>query len=244
MRKRALGWLAAALLAVTAASAVVAYSQTAQTPPSAAPGTRVRDRTIVVTGEGSVEATPDRATVALSVIVQRPTARDAQQQSAATMARIIRALIAAGVPQNAIRTSTVSLYPQRRNDSSGTGPIVGYQAANRVVVTVDDISRVGQVIDAGVGAGADGVDSLTWSLRDATAARTEALRLAVQSAQATAGAIASAAGAGAVRLVRIEQTSAVVSPRLAIGAMQAAPATPVLPGTMPVEAQVRAVYTF
>jgi uncharacterized protein len=246
MRKRLLGWLAAALLAVTAASAGVAYSQTAQTPPPAAPGagTGVRDRTIVVTGEGSVEATPDRATVALSVIVQRPTARDAQQQSASTMAQIVRALIAAGVPQNAIRTSTVSLYPQRRNDSSGTGPIVGYQAANRVVVTVDDISRVGQVIDAGVGAGADGVDSLTWSLRDATAARTEALRLAVQSAQATAGAIASAAGAGAVRLVRIEQTSAVVSPRLAIGVMQAAPATPVLPGTMPVEAQVRAVYTF
>jgi len=50
----------------------------------------------VVTGDGSVDATPDRATVALSVIVQRPTAQEAQQQSAATMSQVVRAIVAAG----------------------------------------------------------------------------------------------------------------------------------------------------
>jgi uncharacterized protein len=159
------------------------------------------------------------------------------------MAQVVRAIVTAGIPETAIRTSTVSLYPQHRPDAGGAGPIIGYQAMNRVVVTVDDISRVGQVIDAGVGAGADGVDSLNWSLRDATAARAQALRLAVQNAQATASTIASAAGVGSIRLVRIEQTSAVVYPRPAV-MMQAAPATPVLPGTMPVDVQVRAVYAF
>jgi uncharacterized protein YggE len=242
---RSLGWVAAGLVAATAAWAGAAYSQTAQTPPLPGPGgPAIRERTIVVTGEGSVEATPDRATVALSVTVQRPAARDAQQQSAATMAQIVRAIVAVGIPQNAIHTSTVSLYPQHRPDAGGGGPVIGYQAMNRVVVTVDDISRVGQVIDAGVGAGADGIDSLNWSLRDPTAARAQALRLAVQNAHTTAAAIASAAGAGNIRLVRIEQTSAVVYPRPAVGVMQAAPATPVLPGTMPVDAQVRAVYAF
>jgi uncharacterized protein len=242
MRMRSLGWVAAALIAVTAAWAGAAGGQTAQAPSSPAPG--MRERTIVVTGEGSVDVVPDRATVALSVIVQRPTAQEAQQQGAATMTQIVRAIIAAGIPQNAIRTSTVSLYPQHRPQAGGEGPIIGYQAVNRVVVTVDDISRVGQVIDAGVGAGADGVDSLNWGLRDATAVRAQALRVAVQNAQATAAAIASAAGIGNIRLIRIEENSAVVYPRPAVGVMQAAPATPVLPGTMPVDVQVRAVYAF
>jgi uncharacterized protein YggE len=230
------------LLAVGCAG--VAYSQTSQTPvppPGAAP--MARERTIVVTGSGSVDATPDRAMIGLSVIVQRPTAQEAQQQNAATMAQVVRQIVAAGIPQTNIRTATVSLYPQRRPDSGGTGPIIGYQAVNRVVVTVDDISRAGQVIDAGVGAGANGVDGVEWTVRDASSYRTQALRLAVQNAQATANAIASAAGVGGLRLLRIEQAGAVIAPR-AVGVMQSTAVTAVLPGTMPVNAEVRAVYAF
>jgi uncharacterized protein YggE len=238
-------WLVAGLILLAVGCAGVAYSQTAPAPMPAPGGPpAARERTIAVTGEGSVDATPDRATVALSVIVQRPTAQEAQQQSAATMAQVVRQIVAAGIPQTAIRTATVSLYPQHRPDSGGTGPITGYQSVNRVVVTVDDISRVGQVIDAGVGAGANGVDSVTWTLRDATAYRTQALRIAVQNARATANAIASAAGISGLRLLRIEQTSAIVAPRAGLAVIQAAPVTPVLPGTMPLSVQVRAVYTF
>lgn len=242
MRMPSFRWAAAGLALLAVGCAGAAYSQTAPAP-MPVPG---RERTIVVTGDGSVDATPDRATVALSVIVQRPTAQEAQQQSAATMAQVVRQIVAAGIPQTAIRTATVSLYPQHRPDSGGTGPITGYQSVNRVIVTVDDISRVGQVIDAGVGAGANGVDSVNWTLRDATAYRAQAIRIAVQNAQATANAIASAAGVGGLRLLRIEQVGVVVVPRPGLGVMQAAPApaTPVLPGTMPVNAEVRAVFAF
>ena len=244
MQTTTLRWLVPTVL-LLALGAGAAYSQT--TPiPSPMPGgpPAARERTIVVTGDGSVDATPDRATVALSVIVQRATAREAQQQSAAAMAQVVRAIDAAGIPQTAVRTSTVSLYPQHAPNSGGTGPIIGYQSVNRVVVTVDDISRVGQVIDAGVGAGANGVDSVEWTLRDATAYRAQAIRIAVQNAQATANAIAAAAGVRGLRLIRIEQAGAVVGPRIGVGVMQAAPATPVLPGTMPVNAEVRAVFAF
>ncbi|HEV2439031.1 MAG TPA: SIMPL domain-containing protein [bacterium] len=244
MRMPSFRWLVPGLLLLAVGGAGVAYSQTAPAPMPGPGGPPARERTIVVTGDGSVDATPDRATVALSVIVQRPTAQEAQQQSAATMAQVVSKIVAAGVPQTAIRTTTVSLYPQHRPDQSGQGPITGYQSVNRVVVTLDDITRVGQVIDAGVGAGANGVDSVNWTLRDATAYRTQALRLAVQNAQAAANAIASAAGVGGLRLLRIEQVGAIAYPRPGIGVMQAAPATPVLPGTMPVSVEVRAVYAF
>lgn len=245
MRTLSFRWLAAGLILAAVGCAGTAYSQTAPAPMPAPGGPpAARERTIVVTGEGSVDATPDRATVAFSVIVQRPTAQEAQQQNAATMAQVVSKIVAAGIPQTAIRTTTVSLYPQHRPDQGGQGPITGYQSINRVVVTIDDISRVGQMIDAGVGAGANGVDSVTWTLRDATAYRTQALRIAVQNAQATATAIASAAGVGGLRLLRIEQVGAIVIPRPGIGMAQAATATPVLLGTMPVNVQVRAVYGF
>lgn len=245
MRMLSFRWLAAGLILLTVGGAGAAYSQTAPAPMPAPGGPPVaRDRTIVVTGEGSVDATPDRATVALSVIVLRATAQEAQQQSAATMAQVVRQIVAAGIPQTAIRTTTVSLYPQRRPEPGGVGPITGYQSVNRVVVTIDDISRVGQVIDAGVAAGANGVDSVNWTLRDATAYRTQALRIAVQNAQAAANAIAAAAGVTGLRLLRIELVGAVVVPRQGFGVMEAAPATPVLPGTMPLSVQVRAVYGF
>jgi uncharacterized protein YggE len=247
MRTPPFRWTAAALVAAALGCAGVAYSQTAQAPvpAPAAPGGTARGRTIVVAGEGSVDATPDRATVSLSVVVQRPTAREAQQQNAATMAQVMRQVAAAGIPPSAIRTTAVSLFPQHRpQPGGGEGPITGYEAVNRIVVTVDDISRIGQVIDAAVGGGANGVDGLEWSLRDAAAARAQALRIAVQNAQATANAIAAAAGVGGLRLVRIDEVTAVPGPRPGVAMAAAAPSTPVVPGTMPVRAGVRVVYAF
>src|SRR5579864_2916292 len=119
MRAVSFRWVTGGLILLAVGCAGAAYSQTVPPPGPPVAG----ERTIVVTGDGSVDATPDRATVALSVIVLRPTAQEAQQQSAATMAQVVRAIVAAGVPQTAIRTTTVSLYPQHRPDSGNKGPI-------------------------------------------------------------------------------------------------------------------------
>ena len=242
MRTLPYRWLGALLIILTVAAAGVAHGQPAPAP--APDGRPAAARTIVVTGQGTVEAVPDRAIIALAVIVVRPTAQDAQRESAAAMTQIVGKILALGLPQSAVRTTTVSLFPQRRPESGGTGPITGYQAENRVIVTLDDLSRAGQVIDTGVAAGANGVDGLEWQLRDPTGYRTQALRLAVQDARATATAIAEAAGVGGLRLVRIEQAGAIPVPRPGIAMAQVAAGTPVLPGTVPVVMQVRAVYTF
>jgi uncharacterized protein len=240
MRTPLLRWLTGGVVVLALGCAGVAYSQ----PSPASMPARPEQRTIVVTGDGTVEAVPDRAAITLAVTVVRPTAQDAQRQSAATMTQIVRQLLALGLPQSAIRTTTVSLVPQRRPQSEGVGPIVGYEADNRVAVTVDDISRAGQVIDTGVAAGANGVDSLNWELRDPSVPQAQALRIAVQNAQATASAIAAAAGVTGLRLIRIEEVGATPVPRLGFAVAQVAAATPVLPGTLPVSAHVRAVYAF
>ncbi len=197
---------------------------------------------IVVTGRGSVEATPDEATVVLGVQSVRPTAREAQDQSSAVMDQIVRQILALGIPREKIHTTTIALYAQRKPGAESE-EITGYAATNRITVTVDELRLVGRVIDMSVAAGANTLDGLTFGVRDLSAYRAQAFKIAVQDAQATASAIASAAGVSLFHLARIEEVGAVVGPR-ALGVEAAAVSTQVMPGMIPVAAEVRAVYEF
>jgi uncharacterized protein len=197
---------------------------------------------IVVSGRGIVEAIPDRALVTIGAQITRPTAREAQEQAGATMTQVLRQVTALGIPRERIQTVGISLYPQRRPPS---GDISGYQAVQRAAVTVDDLALAGRVLDAAVAAGANLVDGVSFTLRDPAVSRTRAFAAAVQDARASANALATAAGVSISRVVRIEEVGAAV-PIVRGPALQAAPdaSTPVLPGTLSVSVQVRAVFAF
>ena len=232
---------AAILLAGNPAGAAPATAQTPVPAPGAL-GPIFPGQTIIVTGRGTVEAMPDRATVSVGSQITRPTAQDAQQRAGATMTQIIDRITALGIPRERIRTIEINLFPQRRPPS---GEISGYQAVQRVTVTVDDLALVGRVVDAAVAGGATLLDGVTFALRDPAASRTRALAAAVQDARTTANALASAAGVTILRVVRIEEAGAGVPGPRVVG-FQGAPeaATPVLPGTLTVNVQVRAVFAF
>jgi len=228
-------------LGALAVLATLPAASFAQTP--SAPGAADRAaRTIIVTGQGSVDATPDQARITMGVEAVRPTAQAAQNAANTVMDQIVRQVTALGIPKEQIRTSSLDLTPQRK-PGSDNNPITGYVATNRVTVVVDDLRLTGRVVDAAVGAGANEVDSLSFGLKDPSAYRARALRLAVQDAQATAAALASAAAVGPIHLVQVEELGSSAAPRL----MVAAPAqamTTVLPGIVTVTASVRAVYAF
>jgi hypothetical protein len=121
----------------------------------------------------------------------------------------------------------------------------GYQAINHISVTIDDLKLVGRVIDKAVAAGANAVEGVSFGVRDPSAYRARAFRLAVQNAYATASALASAAGVSNLRVVRIDETGQVFFPRIGIATpMQAAPSTPIMPGTLPLTVQIQVVYAF
>jgi uncharacterized protein len=201
-------------------------------------------RLITVNGQGTVETTPDQATIMLGIQVTRPTAQDALDQANMVMDQIVRQIMALGIPREQIHTANVSLYFLRRPSPGITEPS-GYQASNNVVVTVDDLKLVGRAIDKAVAAGANSVEGLTFGVRDSSTYRARALRLAVQNAHATASALASAAGVSNLRVVRIDETGQFLVPRIGIAApMQAAPSTPIMPGTLPLTVQIQVVYAF
>lgn len=238
---RAILWTCLGSLTLAACAPAASLAQSVPLP-EPGPVPFVARHVIVVTGRGSVDAPADQATVSLGVQTIRPTAREAQDQSSAAMAQIIRQVQALGVPADKIRTTAVDLFPQRRSDG-GQERITGYQATNRITVTVEDLRLVGRVIDASVASGANTLDGLTFGVRDVSAYRAQAFKIAVQDAQATASAIASAAGVSPIHLARIDEIEAVGGPRPLVVAAPAV-ATPVLPGPVQITVQVRAVYEF
>jgi uncharacterized protein YggE len=200
---------------------------------------------LVVTGNAEVSATPDRAVVDLGAVVEAKNALDAQKQIAQVMQRVIKDIKAQGIKEEKIRTAGLSLSPvyahpsPKANQPPEAPRIVGYQATNTVRVQVDDIERAGAVIDAGISAGANQLNSLSFDLRDDLTLRKQALQLAAQEARAKAEAIASALNLQLGEVIEVSeeggQSHHPVERRFAVSA---AADTPVQPGQVQVSAGV------
>lgn len=157
------------------------------------PAASAADRTIVAPGIGRLAVQPDVATIRLGVSITRPTATDAREAAAATMTAVLEAITAAGAARRDVRTSLVGLGPIT-DYSSERGPrVTGYQLTNTVEVTVRDLSSAGQVIDAGLAAGASSLDGLEFRLDDQAPAEDAARRAAVEDARRRATTLAAAA---------------------------------------------------
>jgi uncharacterized protein YggE len=152
---------------------------------------------VTVSGRGSVEAEADRARVFLAVETEAESAQDAAAANADAMTAVTAAVRAAGEDAEGFRltTSGYGLNPRYASEAGDSRTrIVGYTARNTLEVTVDEVDRVGALIDAGLGAGANRVAGLNFEIRDPEPLRTEALREAVRLARAEAETMADALG--------------------------------------------------
>ncbi|HVH82779.1 MAG TPA: SIMPL domain-containing protein, partial [Steroidobacteraceae bacterium] len=138
-----------------------------------------------------------------------------------------------------------SLSPNYQYHTSGGEPtITGYTALNVVEVTLDDLARIGDVIDAATRAGANRVQGIQFTVRDQDAVRAQALREAATRAHAEAEVLAGALNLRILRVLSVEESSpqiVPVRPRLAVARAAASTAevpTPVEAGTLDVSANV------
>ena len=149
---------------------------------------------ISVSGEGIVEATPDRAKISVGVVTQAKNPSEVQNSNAKAAANVINAIMALGIERKNISTGNYTFNPSYRHADNGKRILEGYEAANSVTIIVDDLNLVGKVIDAALSHGANQVDSLNFGLRNKNAYQDEALRLAVLDARHKAEIVAHALG--------------------------------------------------
>ena len=162
------------------------------------------DTKITVTGSGEVLIPADVAVISLGVNVRSAEAPSAQAEANEVIAKIREALTAAGIDEEDISTGYINLYAAY-DYSSSVERITGYNASSTLAVKVTDMTRVGEVIDLAFGAGANMLDCVSFSAKDDTAARAEALKAAVADAKAKADVLAEAAGLGKLELENITE---------------------------------------
>jgi uncharacterized protein len=193
---------------------------------------------ITVTGNGTVAATPDRASFDFGVQTRAATAAGALSENARRARAVIDALEKAGAAKSAVQTTQVSLWPQTSSDGVR---ITGYQASNSVHVTAA-LARSGALVDAAVRAGANNVDGPTLDTADQSSLYGEALARALADAGTKARAIARAAGLTLGTALKVhEGGDAAPMPLFAAARDSAAP--PIEAGTQQIQATVAVTYS-
>ena len=202
---------------------------------------------IRVAGEATLSVEPDQAEIDLGVVTQAPTAQAASEADATKLDAVLEALrnIVVGVSgRGKIETTNYSLRPNyTRPRGGGEATIASYTTTNVVRASGVAIDATGELIDAAIGAGANNVKRLNFTVADPETPRLETLADAARQARAKAEALAAALELEIVRVLSVaEGTPTILRPYAPPAAMMqaeaAAPTTPVEPGSVEVRASV------
>ena len=229
-----------------AGCAGAALAQT-ETPASDTEGSNKVTRTMSVNGSGKVYLTPDMVYVTIGVHTEGDNAVKTVAENNASTQDVIDTLKGMKIDEKDIQTTNFSITPQKEYDQAGkpTGKVL-YIVDNSVYVTVRDLNKIGEVLDATVKSGANSIYGIQFDVADKTKALSQARQAAVKDANAKAQELATAAGVivGAVQTIS-EYTSGGPLPmydRAAASMAVEAAAVPVQAGQMLLTIEVSIVY--
>lgn len=238
---------AAALLITAPAGAIAARALPPPLPPNPPPQGNPPARTLEVTGNGEAHVAPDLAFLNLAIETHAATAQEAAGSNAALAQKVVKALTQKLAGKGKVWTGGYSLYPEYNEAKPGEKPAVtGYRADNSITVRTGEINKLGAFIDAAIGAGANRINYLRFTLSDESQARSQAIALAARDAQAQAESLAKALGVKLGPIVKATTTAEVrPMPMMAMEAARlssySAP-TPVQPSEVNVPATVSVTY--
>ena len=204
--------------------------------------------TISVSGEGFVEAAPDRATISIGVLTQDRDASRAQTANAKTAQDVINAIVSLGVERKCINTSDYNFRPTYRQEEDRRNIIDGYSVSNTVYVVLDDLNLVGKVIDKALSNGANNIDSLDFGIKNRKKLQDEALTLAIRDARQRAELVARELGKSIVGISDVSVSTGGVGAMRANQKMYAMAessmdaATPIETGTLTCSASVHITF--
>jgi hypothetical protein len=219
---------------------------------STAVGARAQDAghmfdttTLNLSAHGQTRIVPDEATITLGVQTTAPVAAQAMSENAAQMSAVTEAVRRAGVADKDIQTSNLNLNAQYVYEQNQPAKLTGYQASNDVTITVEDLSRLGPVIDAVTAAGANQINGISFGLKDSSTAEDQARLAAVKALRAKADLYAGATGYHVARLVSLSEGGGelVPPPPMPMVRMAMAKAsTPVSAGELTVGVDITGLY--
>lgn len=206
-------------------------------------------RTITVVGEGVVNIEPNVARTNIGVEVVRPTVEEAAAENSQIVDGLLATLAELGIPGEDIQTSGFNVYAERYG--AGGPPSedeVQYRVSNSVTVIIRDLDKVGEVLDASIKAGANNIFGVEFLLDDATEVRSQARKVAVENARATAAELAALNGAQVGEVLSISEVvggaggfynNSISNYQIGMGGAER---TPIQPGQLRLTMQLQITY--
>ncbi len=199
----------------------------------------LHNKTMILTGQGQVTAVPNIAVIHLGVQTNGENLTAIQQENARITQSIIQALQRMGVSD--IKTFQYSIN-KLYDYEDGRQIDRGYSVRNILEIRTTNLDMVGNIIDAAVTSGANVVDLISFDVSNKEYYYQQALNMAVMNAMQKADSVAMNLGAANPVPVRIvENTIAPIQPYYR---QELAAATPIMPGTLKIEASVTVDFEF
>ena len=200
---------------------------------------------LTVTGEATIQASPDQAIITLGVITENKDPTMAQQQNAIVMAKVLKGLAVQGIPEDQIKTKEYRMDPQY-DYSDGKEIFRNYKVHHIMEIRTKNIDRVGNIVDTSIKNGSNNVSNIRFSLSQHDTYYNQALELALRNAKQKALALAKAAN------VSLHQTPEIIEeipsgppPVLyQTNFVAKAASTQIQPGELEIKAVVKVLYTF
>ena len=216
--------------------------------------------TITVTGTGSTFGTPDMAHLFIGVEIFDSDLSAAFAESNNRIDTIINAVMEAGVAREDIRTTGLNVFIDRSgppmpvdaaasSDEGGepSGQPQNYVVSNQIRLTIRDINRVADIINAAVDAGANNIFGLEFAIDNRDALLSEARAAAMADARARAEHLAEIAGVSLGEVVVITEGGGGFAPFPFDAAMSEAGmgggGAVIEPGQLSVSSQVQVTYS-
>lgn len=205
-------------------------------------------RTLSVTGTGKITLVPDLAYINIGVRSEAEDVTSALESNNAQATAITDALKAMGVEEKDLQTANFNVYSIQQYDQMGQPSYISYSVENTLYVTVRDLTKLSQTLDAALGAGANQIYGINFDISNRQAALDQARDLAINDAEAKALATAATAGVtlGQIQTINVSNTS-YVQPYLPYGmgggaAMESPSSVPVSAGQIVVTFDANLTY--
>jgi uncharacterized protein len=226
---------------VNAVQAAQVQSVTAQTSP-----TQPAVRSLTVTGSADSILTPDIAYIYIGVHTENADAKTAITTNNTDSQKVINALKAAGIAAKDLRTTNFSVYPNQQTGPNGESKGITYVVDNTVYVTVRDLTKMGDILDAAATAGANSISGIQFDVADKNTALSDARKNAITNARQLAQETAQAAGVtlGPIQSITYSNYNQPIPMFAGKGgaAMDAASSVPVSAGQLTLSVDVTIVY--
>ena len=216
-------------------------------------GTSGTAGTIVVNGVGVVKAKPDTVKIYMGVFTEEAAVQAAVEKNAAIFQSILSAMNGVGVAKDSIETVSYSISPVYDYPKDSSLVLRGYRVDHQIVVTVQasEIDRLGtmagKIIDAAFSAGTNELNSITFTVSEATAKdlTKQARTLAVADAMDKAKTIAEGLGVNITGVQQAIESSGYYVPQRSVGAPEydmGKAATEIIPGSLSISVSVQVYF--